>query len=295
MFLVFGGALFWVTTGRLATEPCGLPWTLDRTLSLLRLAVVAAAVSGIAWLAGSIAYATGGLASLVDPAMLRVFFFETPFGPIAFARLLLMSALVLLALVPLASRARFVALVVVGGALLVNQAWIGHAAEGGDTAYGVAMMVSYAAHVLAGAAWVGGLVPLALAITEQRRRMQSTAATLRLLSRASVSATVAVGVIVASGVANTAFHAGPVLGCLAGSGYGEVLLTKLALVALMLAFAGFNRFVMMPRLARATPDQPAREQSVHWTALGRSIALESGVATLVLGAAAVLGITPPPY
>ena len=301
LFLVFGSALFWVTTGRMAARPDGLSladnqsWALGRTLSLLRLAVCAAAVSGVAWLAGSIAYATGGLASLADPAMLRVFFFETPFGPIAFTRLLLMAALVLAALVPLAPRPRFVALVVVGGALLVSQAWIGHAAEGGDTAYGAAMIACYAAHVLAGAAWVGGLVPLALAIAEQRRRTEPTAATLRLLSRASVSATVAVGVIVVSGVANTAFHAGPVLGRLPESGYGAVLLTKLALVGMMLVFAGFNRFVTMPRLVRTAPERPVREQTAQWTALRRSIALETGVATLVLGAAAVLGITPPPY
>ncbi len=287
---MFGGALFWVTTGRMAEAPDGLPSALGRTLWLLRLAVAVAAVSGVAWLAGSVAYATGGLASLLDRDMLGIFFFETPFGLISFARLGLMAALVLVAVAPLAPRARLVALVVVSAALLVSQAWIGHAAEGGDTMYGAAMIASHAAHVLAGAAWVGGLVPLALALVERSRRADGSATVLRLLSRTSVLATVAVGVILASGVANTAFHAGPVLGRLVDSPYGLVLLAKLGFVTLMLACAGFNRFVMMPRLARAAPGRPAR-----WTALGRSIAVEYGLGLLVLGAVAVLGITPPPY
>ncbi len=287
LVLVFGGSLFWITTGRPATGPEGPPWALGKTVALLRLAVPAAAASGVAWLAGSVAYATGGLASLVDPDMLRIYFLETPFGPIAIARLSLMAALVLVG--PLAPRPRLAAFVVVSAALLVSQAWIGHAAEGGDTDTGAAMIVSYAAHVLAGAAWVGGLVPLALSLVEGRRRADGAAEALRLLSRASVAASAAVGVIIVSGVANTAFHAGPVPARLADSAYGAVLLAKLGLVTTMLVIAGFNRFVMMPRLARVAPG-PAR-----WTALGRGVALEYGLGLLVLGAAAVLGITPPPY
>ena len=58
---------------------------------------------------------------------------------------------------------------------------------------------------------------------------------------------VAVTLIIISGTANAAFR---VAGAkLFGSAYGDVLLTKLGLVAAMLAFAYFNRFVAMPRLA----------------------------------------------
>ena len=281
LFLVFGGALFPLTAGRAAPGQGGAPVA---TLPYLRPAVLVAALSGVAWLAGTIAFATGGLSSLADGGMLRVFFLETPFGPIAVARLLLMAALVLVAWRPPVSVPRMVALLLVSGALLVSQAWLGHAAEGGDTARGAAMILSYAAHVLAGAAWLGGLVPLARALGEWRRGRRATAAILKILWRFSALATAAVGVIVVSGVANTVFHTGPAPARLVGTAYGTVLLAKLALVALMLVSAGFNRFVVMPRLGRVAP--------TRWATLG--LAFEIGIGGLVLGAAAVLGITPPP-
>jgi putative copper resistance protein D len=61
------------------------------------------------------------------------------------------------------------------------------------------------------------------------------------------------------------------------------------LVAVMLALAYFNRFIAMPRLARAEP-----VGSRQMSRLRFSIACELALAILVLGIAAILGITPPP-
>jgi copper resistance protein D len=57
----------------------------------------------------------------------------------------------------------------------------------------------------------------------------------------------------------------------------------------MLLLAYLNRFVFLPRLRRAVIKGMAL---IRW--LGRSVALELALGVLVLGAAAILGITPPP-
>ncbi len=287
VFVVFGASLFWITVGSGPVRRA-LPRTFRRTLSLLAIAAPVAAVSGLAWLAASIAYAVSGFGSLVDPDTLRGFFLQPPFGPPFSLRLALMAALVLAAFVPLASRVRVVALVLVGGALLASQAWTGHAAEGGP--YGAAMLGSYAVHVLAAAAWTGGLPVLGAALAEGRREGYARAMTVQLLSRYATMATVAVVLILASGTANTAFHVGGDVTGLRSSAYGHVLLAKVALVAAMLGLAALNRFAFLPRLRR----DPTR--SGTWARAVRvSVALDTVLALLVLGAAAVLGVTPPPH
>jgi putative copper resistance protein D len=57
----------------------------------------------------------------------------------------------------------------------------------------------------------------------------------------------------------------------------------------MLALAYFNRFVAMPRLRRASGEGAAQTK-----ALARNVTAELAFGALVLGVAAVLGITPPP-
>ena len=64
-------------------------------------------------------------------------------------------------------------------------------------------------------------------------------------------AMVAVTLIVASGITNAGFRVAGSFGVLFDTEYGNVLFTKIAIVAVMLALAYFNRFVFMPRLRRA--------------------------------------------
>ncbi len=285
LYVVFGGASFWLLSAPGTTMSAGAARPVAATAVLLRVAAPVAAVSGVAWLAGTIAYATGGLASLADPAMLRVFFLETPFGTPASIRLALLGALMAVGSMPMKSGLRTRSYVVVGAALLVSQAWLGHANEGGATSYGFALIATYAVHVLATAAWVGGLPPLAFVVAAAR--WEHAGQWLHaFLMRYSTVATIAVVLIVASGSANTLYHAGGSLADLRSTAYGSVLLTKVTLVAVMLGLASLNRFVLMPSLCDAA-DVPLRR-------LQFSVAFDMLLALLVLGAAAVLGITPPP-
>ena len=281
--VVFGGSLFWLYEWQ---DFAGLPWTARATERINRAAAAVAALSGIAWLVATIANMTGDFAGVIDRDTLHAFFLETSFGPFELSRLGLLAVLVALAAPPGSSAPRFIALTAFSGLLLVSQAWLGHAAEGGSTLCGCAMVAAYATHVLAAGAWVGGLLPLLLAIIE-RRHPGTDGDTFRVLSRYSAIAVAAVSMIVVSGIANTAFHAGGNVSVFLFSSYGAVLLAKLSLVAAMLVLASINRVILMPRL------KGDRDGLTSHT-LERIILLECVCGLLVLGAAAILGITPPP-
>lgn len=102
-------------------------------------------------------------------------------------------------------------------------------------------------------------------------------------------ATVAVTLIVVSGIINVEFRVAGSFDKLFYTTYGDVLFAKLAVVALMLALAYFNRFVAMPRLRAAS-----LRGMVQIARLRASVAVELALGVLVVGIAAVLGIAPPP-
>ena len=169
--------------------------------------------------------------------------------------------------------------------MLINQAWLGHAANGGASLFGAAMIGAYAIHVLAAAAWVGGLPVLLFALFAGRGALRGDNAA--ILSRYSALATGAVTLILLSGIANALFRVNGHLGRLYATGYGDILAIKLLLVALMLGLAFYNRFIALPRLSAATPEPVPG-------GLGPSIGVELMLGLLVIGAAALLGVTPPP-
>lgn len=156
------------------------------------------------------------------------------------------------------------------------------------------MIASYAVHVLAGAAWLGGLPALLLAVLEQQFQPEAEGRRLAILMRFSKMAMVAVSAIVLSGIANTAFRIGMDLGALVGVPYGTILLVKLGFVAVMLALAANTRFRTMPRLERTLRDHAGDAPPAFARRLTRSLALELAAGVLVLAAVSVLGITAPP-
>ena len=103
---------------------------------------------------------------------------------------------------------------------------------------------------------------------------------------------VAVAVLMLTGLGNAGFlirdtHA------LLITDYGHVLLLKVGLFALMLAFAARNRFGLMPRLASpGVVPMSIAEPTV--SALRRSVLCEQILGVSVLAAANVLGALPPP-
>jgi putative copper resistance protein D len=290
VFVLFGVPLLWMMSGEDMQKDGapGLPQSLRASVLLLRIAVPVALVSGVAWLAEILANIAGGFASVADPKTLQLFFFATQFGPVALLRLALLLALPIIGILPLRRREWFLALLATAAVLLVTQAWFGHAAEGGASLAGAEMIFVYALHVLAGAAWLGGLPVLLLALVELRRVAKPEAGfrAAKLCARFSTMAIVAVCIILLSGIANTVFRIGDAIGSVLLTAYGLVLLVKVLLVAAMLALAYFNRYVAMPRL---------RADSARvLVQLRTSVGAELVIGVCVLAAAAVLGILPPP-
>jgi putative copper resistance protein D len=292
VFILFGSSIFWLYEGRERSSvgPGGLPRTFRATTILLRIAAPIAMISGVAWLACILINISRDYGSVVDPEDLRLFFFETPFGKVSILRLALLAIGVVIASLPWHGRRRFAALALVSALLLITQAWFGHSVDGKGL-YRASMITVYGIHVLTTAAWVGGLPPLLFALIEQRRfgPYEARDCTLDVCSRFSLVAMISVTLVVTSGIANAGFRVAGSFGKLLDSGYGDVLLKKLAVVAAMLAVAYFNRFIAMPRL-RATFSKGMRP--ITW--LRYSVAFDVVLGALVLGASAILGITMPP-
>jgi copper transport protein len=121
--------------------------------------------------------------------------------------------------------------------------------------------------------WVGGLIPLALAMRGGDRLM--------VLRRFSSVALPAVVVLIVSGAALALLHRGSA--GLLSSDWARLLAVKLGLVAGMLVLALWHRLRAMPRLALGT-EVPVR----------RSVAVEAGLGLAVLMLAMGFRLAPPP-
>jgi putative copper resistance protein D len=283
VFILFGAPLFWLGMGG------GFFRARRATDGLLRWAAPVAAASGLVWLVALVANMAGGFVRLFDRETLALFFFHTEFGPVAFLRLFLLGGAVAVAASP--GAAWRAALMGIGALLLIDQAWLGHAAEGGAGVWGALMILVYGLHVLAAAAWLGGLPPLffVLKMAQAPGGVEEAGNPVAALTHFSVLALPAVGLILVSGAGNVAFRVGSSLHALFMADYGYVLCAKAALIAGMLALACYNRFVALPRLR----DSHASGAGAL-TKMRASVGCELALGLLVLGAAALLGVTPPP-
>ena len=135
-------------------------------------------------------------------------------------------------------------------------------------------------HLSAVSLWIGGLVALAVAVWPAAPELRR-----EVFARFSRFATVLVALVLAAGtylaiVRLPAFHD------LWAASYGRVLLVKLALVALVLAWGAVHRFFVRPALASAGDGFLVR--------VGRSVVGESLAGIAVLLVAAVLVDSKPP-
>ncbi len=133
-------------------------------------------------------------------------------------------------------------------------------------------------HLSAATLWVGGLVQLVAVVWPAAHELRRTA-----FLRFSRLATVCVGLLLAAGIYLSVLRL-PHVHDLWTTGYGEVLLVKLGLVALALGWGALHQFVALPRI----------ESGGVVGRLSRSMLGESAVAMAVLLAAAVLVDSKPP-
>jgi putative copper export protein/mono/diheme cytochrome c family protein len=185
------------------------------------------------------------------------------------------------------SRLRGIGAVALSSCFMATLAWAGHG--GGEPGIsGLIQVAGDGLHLVAAGAWIGGLVPFALVMAKALRARDEawTAVAADVTRRFSAFGVVVVSVLMLTGLANTWFLVGS-FPRLIGTAYGQLLLGKIALVIAMVAVAGVNRLVLMPRLDRAA--EPASVLG----RLRRNGLVEIGLGLAILAVVGTLGTMPP--
>ena len=177
---------------------------------------------------------------------------------------------------------------IIAAAFVGGVAWGGHAA-GGLGAEAIIHPAADVLHLVAAAAWVGALTPLAILLAITGRAPEeldlARAATLRF----SMLGMAAVSILLATGLINTWYLVGSTKALL-GTYYGKLLLFKLALFLGMVAIAAFNWSRLTPALVQGE-NVAAAQVARRWLYRGAMIEVAAGA--IIIAIVAVLGTKPP--
>jgi copper transport protein len=221
-------------------------------------------------------YTTGSGLTGVSVAELRAVLGST-FGAVMLVRLGIICATALL-LRPLLAPAReesrtdLAVLGVLGIAVVATWPLTGHSAA--SPVPGVSVVID-SLHLAAMAVWLGGLVML-VAFLLPRANDRELEVILPIWSR---WATAAVSALIFAGIVQSLIEIGP-FSAFVTTTYGRLLLTKIALVAVVLTAAGFARRLV-------------RRDATGRSLLRRAVIVELGVTAVILAVSAVLVQTPP--
>jgi len=158
----------------------------------------------------------------------------------------------------------------------------GHAGDAGD--WSIASLNDWV-HVVAGGAWTGGLMALALLLHREANGWPPGALA-EVCRRFARLAAWCLASVVATGAWN-AWSQLPDAAALWTTGYGRALGVKLVLVALLVAYGAGNRFLVLPRLRADDEEGPGAP-------LRRYVSREALLALGVFAATAVLTDSTPP-
>ncbi|HVD16280.1 MAG TPA: FixH family protein [Actinomycetota bacterium] len=265
-------------------------WTVAAAVTLLGIQLHGAVEAGVP------------LPRALDPALLRDVL-GTRYGLASAARIGLLAAAVPLILamlrrpelvrpggprwlVPLAC--------LLGAGLLVTPGLAGHAGSGGLVPLGVAADLL---HLAAISVWLGGLVILVTCVLPQPEPAELR----QVVPRFSELAFDAVVVVVISGLFQAWRQVGG-LSALTATPYGRLLLAKVAVVAVLVGFGVVSRRMVQDRLAAtnalvARPAGPGTDRldpdAAAVARMRRSVAVEVGIAAVVLALASLLVTTEP--
>jgi len=307
LLVLLGGAGF-VAVARLPTPA----WRLTRRMEgrawwLLRLSWWATLVGTLAGLLLHGPF-TGGLPlSQAPDATLLIQTIGTRFGVIWAVRVVLLLLLVAVLRAwsqreaPWTRTGAWVAVGLLAAALVVTPSLSGHAAAGPHPAVGAVVGVL---HFSAAAVWFGGLVLLGLCVLPH-----ADVGLLAAVPRFSTVAFTAMVVIVVTGTLQGWRQLGSVQ-AVADTGYGRLLVAKVAVFVVLIAVAGLSRVLVRRRLTArvlagaALPDQQASDAALPRLAgddadarsllLRRLVLAEIAIAIVVLAITALLGIATPP-
>lgn len=262
----------------------------SQALVLAWISLAVAVGSGVIWLLFQAGSMSGlPLSDAVTSSVLLTVLNRTQFGLVSEIRFILAIALaIFLAL----DRFPFVDWLAAAAALGLTAAiaWTGHA---GATLgqLGNLHLAADALHLLAAAAWTGGLVPLVLWLAAIRRHWGAASASLArdTALRFSTLGIVSVAILLVTGAVNAWILVGS-FRALAVTEYGRLLMLKIVVFAVMLAFAAVNRFWLTPRLAVFPRNQP---QLAALRRLTRNSAIEIALGWVIFAIVGMLGMLHP--
>lgn len=198
----------------------------------------------------------------------------------ALARLAL-GALAALALVMLRRRSGWLTACVLMG--LLAQATLTRTSHSTAMNAGALPIAADYAHLTGSAVWAGGLVALVLAVPSLLNA-SAIGATKALIQRYSLLGMLGVGLIVSAGLVLSSTHV-PSASTLTSTGYGVVLVAKIAATVVAVALAGWHKFALAKRM-HAVQDVAT---------FARSLRVETGVVLAVVLMAALLTSASPPH
>lgn len=175
------------------------------------------------------------------------------------------------------------------GAILLGAGFLGLLASSGHAgatggSLGAVHWIADALHLVAAGAWLGGLVPLALLLAAASRDDDEAATQIatRATHRFSALGIICVATILLTGIVNSLVLVGSV-SALVETGYGRVLLIKIAVFLVMVALAADNLLDLRHR--------------VHQTPFMRDLKLntfaEAWLGLVVIAIVSVLGLMTP--
>lgn len=256
---------------------------------MLIAAVVVAIASALALIAQT-AMMAGSWSEAFKPASLSFVVTGTALGVALLVRAATATAAALLVCILPPRRILWSLLALFGLIVSVSFAWTGHGAstEGGGRMIHLGLDIL---HAIAAALWLGALVALTLVLS--RPTMLEPRQTHRVLHGFSGLGTLAVALLTVTGIGNSWFLVGPDrVAALPQSLWGQLLIGKLVLFALMCGFAAMNRFRLTPALDRAVDEDSGVASSL--VGLRRSVLLETLAGALLLALVAVMGVQAPP-
>jgi putative copper resistance protein D len=246
------------------------------------------AVSGAIWLQLQAASMSAlPLGEAMNSEVLLTVLNQTQFGSVLKIRFVLAVILAVCLACDRLALSRWPAL---GSALglAATIAWTGHAGSTPGEA-GIPHLTADVLHLTAAAAWIGGLVSLTWLLAGSRRDPAHASLARDATRRFSTLGIASVGTLISTGIVNAWILVGSV-NALIATGYGQLLMLKISLFAVMVAFAAVNRFWLTPRLIQSTESGP---QLNSLRQLTRNSMIEIALGLTIYGIVGVLGTLHP--
>jgi copper resistance protein D len=255
---------------------------------LIHAASLIAFVSGLSWLLFTAAIMTDSLSEALKPETMSAVLGETEFGLVWSVHLGLIAALVVLAVLdrrrPLP---RTILLTLLSAACLASLAGVGHTQMQEGPAFFVRAAAD-GAHLLAAGAWLGALIPL-FALLTLRPHPDANWEIGGVLMRFSGMGSIAVAVLIATGMVNSLYSLNSLSEMLT-SLYGQLLIVKLGLFALLLVLAAVNRFWLVPQILADGGGQHGKTSLLR---LRRHVLWEELLGVVIIALVSVLGALSP--